>query len=244
MQTPIGVGLLALSLSASVLAAPPTTLTFNDNETLAVTLSSLDINRLVVKDDKITSIVCPTGFCTMPALAQGSDGEGAPIDPQGAGLLSLNVQEPFTLYITTEKGHSFGAFIRPLAVPAVTTVFLSTEPNTKQAEVFEKTSPYTDTLASLIKAMINNRPPEGYLRQELTVKKATIDGDLRLTPLVSYQGAHLLGVMYRVSNQTSKTLDITAEMFAKPNVKALSISTQRLAPHSSLYLYQVLGGAS
>ncbi len=40
---------------------PPNTYTFNDNETVPVVLSSVDINRLVVKDDKIMSIDCRPG---------------------------------------------------------------------------------------------------------------------------------------------------------------------------------------
>ncbi|WP_439899211.1 TraK domain-containing protein [Photobacterium leiognathi] len=47
-------------------ATPPTTVPFADNETVSLTLSSLDINRLVVRGDRITSVTCPTGFCTLP----------------------------------------------------------------------------------------------------------------------------------------------------------------------------------
>ncbi|WP_440589959.1 hypothetical protein [Photobacterium damselae] len=58
----------------------------------------MDINRLVVQDDKITSVTCPTGFCTLPISE-----EGAGVDPQGAALITIDVLEPFTLYVTTQK---------------------------------------------------------------------------------------------------------------------------------------------
>ncbi|MDP2534112.1 type-F conjugative transfer system secretin TraK [Photobacterium damselae subsp. piscicida] len=121
---PAVLGLCALIFAPTVLATAPNTVLFSDNETVSVNLSSLDINRLVVKDDKITSVTCPTGFCTMPANPVDESGTGAPVDPQGAGLISLNVLEPFTLYITTEKGRSFGCLSAPCCTGHYHDVFI------------------------------------------------------------------------------------------------------------------------
>ena len=44
---------------------------FNDGDTIPVTLSSLNINRLMVKDDKIVNITCPSGFCTTTRQSKG-----------------------------------------------------------------------------------------------------------------------------------------------------------------------------
>ena len=83
--------LLLLSQGAMATATPPTTMTFLDNDTVPLTLSSLDINRLVVKGDRISSVTCPTGFCTLP-MSGGEDGAvAAPTDPQGASLIALDV---------------------------------------------------------------------------------------------------------------------------------------------------------
>lgn len=233
------IGLLTLTLAQSAIAAQPLTIPFSDNETLSLNLSSLDINRLVVQDDRITSITCPTGFCTMPAGNE--EGVMAPVDPQGAGLIGINVQEPFTLYITTEKGRSFGAFVRPLAVPAITTVFVSTERDTEQAAEFEKQSPYSQTIATLIRHMVQDSTPEGYIRTPITVKKSEVHAKLIITPLISYQGEALTGVTYRVSNKTAQYLPVSPTSFYNQGVKAVSFSSESIPPHSSIYMYQVIG---
>ncbi|MGR5187296.1 type-F conjugative transfer system secretin TraK [Photobacterium damselae] len=232
-------GLLTLTLTHSAFAAQPLTIPFSDNETLSLNLSSLDINRLVVQDDRITSITCPTGFCTMPAGNE--EGVMAPVDPQGAGLVGINVQEPFTLYITTEKGRSFGAFVRPLAVPAITTVFVSTERNTEQAAEFEKQAPYAQTIATLIRHMVLDTTPEGYIRAPITVKQSKIQAKLITTPVISYQGESLTGVTYRVSNKTAQHLPVSPTSFYQQGVKAVSFSSESIPPHSSIYMYQVVG---
>ncbi|MGR5116272.1 type-F conjugative transfer system secretin TraK [Photobacterium damselae] len=238
---PAVLGLCALIFAPTVLATAPNTVLFSDNETVSVNLSSLDINRLVVKDDKITSVTCPTGFCTMPANPVGESGMGAPIDPQGAGLISLNVLEPFTLYITTEKGRGFGVFVRPLAVPAITTVFLSTERDTQKAQEFEKQSPYDQTLASLISHMIKETIPEGFAFQKITAKKPIEQAKLLLTPTASYQGEHLTGITYKISNKTAQYIKVEPTSFYGADVKAVSFSSMSIPPHGSIYMYQIQG---
>ncbi|HIF9118471.1 TPA: type-F conjugative transfer system secretin TraK [Photobacterium damselae] len=235
-------GVLAFA-STSVLATPPTTLSFNDNETVPLTLSSLDINRLVVKDDRITSVTCPTGFCTLPMSGVGEE-VAAPSDPQGASLISIDVQEPFTMYVTTEKGHSFGAFVRPMAVPAVTTVFVSTERDTSKAKAFEKRSPYTQMLANLVKHMIKEITPEGYTVTPIisTSPSNTLNqAGLTITPKTQYQGEHFTGVVYTVTNKTGQARSLVSTSFYRPGVKAVSFSSYTLQPHSSVLMYQVTG---
>ncbi|MGR5367912.1 type-F conjugative transfer system secretin TraK [Photobacterium damselae] len=235
-------GVLAFA-STSVLATPPTTLSFNDNETVPLTLSSLDINRLVVKHDRITSVTCPTGFCTLPMNGAGDD-TAAPSDPQGASLIGINVQEPFTLYVTTEKGHSFGAFVRPMAVPAVTTVFVSMERDTRKASAFEKRSPYTQMLATLVKHMIRETTPEGYTVTPIAATSsshAINQAGLTITPKTQYQGEHFTGVVYTVTNKTGQARSLVSTSFYRPGVKAVSFSSYTLLPHSSVLMYQVTG---
>ncbi|WP_198927614.1 TraK domain-containing protein, partial [Vibrio cyclitrophicus] len=61
---------------------------FNDGDTIPVTLSSLNINRLMVKDDKIVNITCPSGFCTTTANQK---------DKTGSVSLKINIQLPFNV---------------------------------------------------------------------------------------------------------------------------------------------------
>ncbi|NMS52824.1 TraK domain-containing protein, partial [Vibrio parahaemolyticus] len=58
--------MLITTLSPFVLASnvKKATFPFADGHTMPVNLSSVNINRLVVEDDKILTITCPHGFCT------------------------------------------------------------------------------------------------------------------------------------------------------------------------------------
>ncbi|KAB1176918.1 type-F conjugative transfer system secretin TraK [Photobacterium damselae] len=227
--------LLAALLPAVAVAAPPTTIPFSNNETITLNLSSMDINRLVVQDDKITSVTCPTGFCTLPISK-----EGAGVDPQGAALITIDVLEPFTLYVTTQKGRSFGAFVRPLAVPAVTTLLVSTDRDTEQAAKFEHQSPYSETLARLIRHMVTDTQPDGFLKQSVTSKPSPF-GLFSLQALHSYQGESLTGVVYHLKNPTTQAVTIEPDSFYQKGVYAVAFSANRIPPGGSIYLYQITG---
>lgn len=243
-QTLLGAG--ALFIAHAVVAAPPVTVPFSNNETLDVKLSSVDINRLVVKDDKITSVTCPTGFCTLPMSDSASQGA----DPSGAALVALNVQEPFTFYVSTQKGQSFGVFVKPLAIPAVTTQFISmtTTSHTQREEAakFEKQSPYEAMLVTLMKSMMNWRHtqalPNRFIATPLTVvkeKKPTVIDGLTLTPTVNIRGDALSGVIYRVKNNSDKRVTVKPTNFYAPNVVAVSLSASSIPPYSTIELYQI-----
>ena len=97
-----GLLLSLFMLSAASANTAPVTITFSDNETVSASLSSVDMNRLVVRDDRIKNIQCPTGFCTIDAR---------PSDKSGAIFVSLNMMTPFTFYVRTESGRNFGVFV-------------------------------------------------------------------------------------------------------------------------------------
>ncbi|WP_284633339.1 hypothetical protein [Photobacterium damselae] len=60
--------------------------------------------------------------------------------------------------------------MRPLAVPAVTTLLVSTDRDTEQAAKFERQAPYSETLARLIRHMVTDTQPDGFLKQSVTSK--------------------------------------------------------------------------
>ena len=251
MKTPLLMALCLSLVSHAVHAAPPVIVPFANNDTVDVNLSFLDINRLVVKDDNITSVTCPTGFCTLPI---GGDDEQAapPIDPQGAMLVTLNVQEPFTLYVTTQKGRSFGAFVKPLAIPAVTTQFISTQRDAAQhsaAAAFEKNSPYEAMLVSLMKSMMlyptTQSVPDGFVATALTpvkVKPLPLHPSLTLVPMTQIQGDTLTGVIYRIKNNTANRVTMKPTDFYTRAVRAVSLSATSIPPQGNVYLYQITQG--
>lgn len=243
--------LSTLLMSHAIMAAPPVSIPFANNETVDLNLSYLDINRIIVKDDKITSVTCPTGFCTLPMAGADSEATQAN-DPSGAALIALNIQEPFTLYVTTQKGQNFGAFVKPLAIPAVTTQFISTSRNEEQrhlAAKFEKNSPYEAMLVSVMKSLLSYNVthvvPDGFTATTLTPakqKKATPLESLTLVPTLSMNGDTLTGVIYRVKNNTANTVTVKPTDFYSRDVLAVSLSARTLPPQGNIYLYQITQG--
>ncbi|MGR6831148.1 type-F conjugative transfer system secretin TraK [Aliivibrio wodanis] len=235
--------LLAL-LSSSVLAAPASQLGFSNNETLTVKLSSVDINRLIVANDKITSVVCPTAFCTLP-MGNGADGVPIPLDPSGAALISLNVEEPFTFYVSTQKGKNFGVFATPLRIPAITTEFISTDRDTTLAAKFETNAPYQDMLVQLMQSMMRfdelNLPPEGFILTNIEEKERE-PVPLDVIPKRLFSGDTFSGLMYEVKNNTTKSITLTNTRFYVRGLRALSLDKKTLAPNESTRMYQIVSG--
>ncbi|MCV5333125.1 type-F conjugative transfer system secretin TraK, partial [Escherichia coli] len=84
--------MLIATLSPFALASnvQKATFPFADGDTIPVSLSSVNINRLVVEDDKILNITCPHGFCTTNGIQK---------DKTGSVSLKLNVALPFTAHV-------------------------------------------------------------------------------------------------------------------------------------------------
>lgn len=231
-------------------ATPPINIKFADNETVTAKLSSVDINRIVVKNDKITSVTCPTGFCTLPM-----GGEASTLaDPSGAALVALNVMEPFTFYVTTQKGRSFGVFVTPLRIPAGTTQFISKVRDTKVAAKFEKKSPYQQMIADLMRHMMRfdsaKEVPTGFVVSHIKYTPQHID--IEVVPMRKFSGDSISGLTLKIKNNTHVDRLIQAASFYQPGIAAISIENGTLGgtsftlpAKSTLIMHQVMikGGA-
>lgn len=234
--------LLALFSSVAFAATPPSIVNFKQNETVVLTLSRVDINRLIVKDDKITSLSCPAAFCTIPT----KEGEATPIvDASGAMLVGINVNEPFTFYINTLKGKSFGVFVTPLAIPAKTTQFVSQDRDTEEAKAFETSAPYAEVLISLMRyAMLfddTGEVPDGYTYTDITHNEKK-PMPLEVIPKQLFSGDTFSLLRYEVKNNTQATTTLTNTQFYVRGLRALSFDKKTLAPGQSTTMYQIVSG--
>lgn len=252
----------------SVLAAntPPKHYGFNDSETVPIELSSVDINRLVVEGDKITSIDCPEGFCVVT---------GTKSDKSGAARVNLNLAMPFTAYVSTEKGRHFGLFISPKAIPAVTSIFTAEHYREEQPSVFDKKTPYptmmTEFTAQMIRYLATGKPIDGYRVHVVNddLERTTVDSEPRGTetsiddamftrlneqmpkpaglttePAFVFTGKHFNGIIYRVTNHAALPVTLTTAQFYSPTTRAAALSTYELAPQQTGHLFVVSGGES
>ncbi|SGZ09603.1 type-F conjugative transfer system secretin TraK [Moritella viscosa] len=232
---------LALVFSSSVFAknVPATIYEFDDNDTIPIKLSSLNLNRLVVEDDKITALSCPIGFCTT---------HGSKKDKSGSITVKLNIALPFTAHVSTTKGRNFALFVTPKAAPAVVSKFKASNSHVTKKSVFSRAFDYPVQIAKLTKEMVLwsrfKTPIDGFKVHEVDPQSLpkTKRDDLAIIPKTVFVGADYSAIIYTLKNQTQKTMPITTAQFYSFSARSASISKNSLAPNEEALLYIVTGG--
>jgi len=220
--------LCVASLPVMAKNQPPTHYTLNDNDTTQIALSSVDMNRLMVDDDTISAIHCPTGFCVTGKT-----------DGSGGALLSLANGEPFTLFSDTTKGRHIGVLVLPASTPGKT-IMLDVAPTLQEElDTIEHSAGYDAKYVALIKDILSSywhhTPLQGYQIQHFNkrqqAKRLTRYGVIDAQPLVQYTDGHVTGTVYLLSNHSDDTVPLTPEMFHHGRMPALSLASDRLQGH-------------
>ncbi|MFA0057704.1 TraK domain-containing protein [Vibrio echinoideorum] len=241
---------------------PPSLYALSDNETVQVSLSGVDVNRLLVKGDKITSVRCPSGFCVI-------DEEPS---EDGSVLLSLNTQRsvsPFTFFVSTESGRQFSVLAFPHAVPAVTAIFTLKENEAAKWEETAKSVPFVTRLSQLMKSSVLSfeagKAPAGFVRHNVPedlqackslkeyersrchakAKREWKDGAreaLNAVPRVIFKGANQSVLVYRLINRTGDTARINANQWYVEGLQAQTVipNVNALADGGRAWLYQIV----
>lgn len=234
--------LLLLTMIFSGLAiaenVPSHSFTFMDNDTIPVQLSSLNLNRLVVKDDHIINFTCPTGFCT---------GLGNKNDKSGSINVRINVALPFNAHVTTQKGRNFSLFINPVARPAVVTEFIGIQNAQTQKSVFDQKFDYPLALAEMTRSMINWKrygyPISGFSVHHVDPKTLPKNRDsIALIPQTVFVGKDYSGIIYQVKNQSKKDVTLTNAQFYSYAARSASLDDFSLKAGETTTLYVVTGG--
>jgi len=233
---------LILSLfifSVSAKNVPSKVYEFDDNDTIPIKLSSLNLNRLVVKNDKISTLSCPVGFCT----TQGNNN-----DKSGSITIKLNIALPFTAHISTKKGRNFALFITPRATPAIVSEFKASNSHITQKSVFSRGFDYPVEIAKLTKEMILwsrfKKPISGFKMHPVDPESLpkTNNSSLAIIPQTVFVGADYSAIIYKIKNQTKTEMNITTAQFYSYSARSASISKDKLAPNEAALLYVVTGG--
>ena len=199
---------------------------FADNAQVTATLSNRDLNRILVKGDKIQSVNGPTGLYA------------AKNDNTGAAYISLYGDTHFTLFISTVKGHNISLLVAPKD-GAGRTVLL--QPTTAANNThFEETGSYQASLITLMNIMSSGETTEDYTyHRELKAKKTNFYDVADLKPLASYHGAQFMGLVSEIINKSKQPLVLKPSYFYKPSVRAVSLSKQTIAVGEKGVVYQI-----
>lgn len=225
----------------------PKVISFADNDQVSVILSNVDVNRISIKGDKIQHVNGPTGLYT------------AKTDGIGAVFLTVYTRSPFTVYLSTVKGHSVSLFIAPRSMVGKTIVLRPTTIITQTAH-WEKNSAYQGLLITLMNGMVNHQAPEGYAYKDIkkikeikeiqeikktkNIKKAqSVDffGIANITPIAMFTGAHLIGVVSIIHNKTRKPITLKPSYFYSHGVRSVALSCQTIRPLGTGLLYKIVG---
>jgi conjugal transfer pilus assembly protein TraK len=212
---------------------------FRENADINVVLSDKNYNRLVVKGDKITQVHFPEG--TMAVLNE----------PDGGLYVMVANPEPFTMFVTTELGHHFSLTVNTEASLGKTVEFIADGaapmPLTSAQKVLAKL-PKPQELPSdvtlLMTGMINANVPNTFVSNRHFGKVMRLGHGLNLSPKITYSNKALKGEVMELYNASSSPMDISESWFTGPNVKAISLSQNVLAPKQTAKVYRIMEQAN
>lgn len=205
-----------------------------DNQTVFAKISSNELTRIFVQNDRIQSV-------------RGIEGAYQITKDETEGVIFIKPSylyqnHAFNVFVSTEQHHNYGLLLSPMNIPAENIELKSLSPSKKLAERWEKNSPYSDILISLMKAMEADEHPEGYAVIGVGKCKAkTVMPGLTIQLVRLYQGAKLQGEIWLVKNTCNRLMHLSSDIFYQDNVRAISLVDDNLDHNESTYLYRIVG---
>ena len=215
--------LAALLLGGSLSAMAAEQLVFSDNDTVPLTLSLNNINRLFVAGDPIIDLHAPTGY----VMGNTPEEQEAIMDDAGALYLQFATATPFTLYISTKQGHHLGITVTPTKSTGKT-IQLLPRTASEQAKVWEEKRGYEASLIALMTSLLQHQIPVGYGVEKVSraPEKFGEHGELRAQ--LVYNGVHFKATVYRLTNQGNHPLFLQEPDFYKKGVEAVNVGVVEL----------------
>lgn len=206
--------------------------TVSDNGETSAFVSTTGLTRISMANDRITDVRGPNGRYAL----QNDNREGA-VFVKVVG----EDKTPFTLFIATEKNHNVVLHVTPKAKTPDSIVLNSETGQTREATRWEDQTPYTDVLTQLLKAMTSQSPLEDYATFAIQNGKRQWVGGMATLKLVSlYNGAHIQGQIYRLTNRTNHVIRFNERLFFHQGDRAIALQETVLPPHGVTFLYKVV----
>lgn len=233
MHKPLSIIALAL-FSTLVLGA--NSIVVKDNSDIALTISQGNYNRLVVKNDKIMEAVFPPH-----AMAIKRD------EQDGSVYVMLSASNPFTLFLTTERGlhfsvtlngeESLGKTIELVPVSSVVDASKTRgiKPNTKT--IAQEAVP--EAILAMLTHMEQHKPFADVSIKRQFGKAERWSKGLTLLPKELWDGKLLKGETIELYNGGKEPLGLSQEWFAKEGTLAIKFSKPSIKPGEKAMLYRV-----
>jgi type-F conjugative transfer system secretin TraK len=208
------------------------TISIADNQTKNITIAANELTRIFIKEDRIQNV---RGL------------EGAYILTKDTALGQIYIKptppyqaKPFNLFITTEKGQNFNLFIVAAGIPGQDIELKSTTPS-KEAELWEVNSEYSQILVKLIVSMANSEAPAGYSVIYPDKKTKVIKyGNLTLKLQKRYLGKHLYGEVFLIQNNRCHPVTVEEKMFYQNGARAIALLNLTIPAEGQTMLFRVM----
>ncbi|MCF6768388.1 type-F conjugative transfer system secretin TraK [Thiotrichales bacterium 19S11-10] len=241
MLKKLAVGLVMISCLNNVFAIDKdqaSVINLKNNDTVHLSLSTHNPNRLFVDQDKITQAACQQGYCIVN------------YDQSGSIYLSLGYparlsSQGFSIFIETENNKHFTIIGEPDNLITGKTVEFKVTGSSKKAREFEKKTPYQELLIKIIRSMMTYQSGDD-LDYGLSVQSIQSndevppnDEGILIIPTKVFFSDQFKGEVYLVKNLTDKTISLTTKSFYQENMVAGALSDFVLKPKTSTYFYGV-----
>lgn len=207
-----------------------------DNETVFFKISAREFNRIFVSGDRIIAVKGKDDSYQIKEFNGKYD--------QGVLYLKPSFyyqKKPFSIFITTELGHTFTLFLNPIDVPSENIEIKSISASKKIAAKWETNQSYTQLIIELMRQMVNQQQPEGYAVIPLgKVKPKVFSSGLTMQLLTIYRGSYLEGEIWRLKNISKNRLNLSPREFYQDNIRAASLINETLNCGDETILYRVI----
>lgn len=202
------------------------TIPVQENRDINLTLSKGNYNRLVIKDDKIVEAIFPPN-----ALSIRRD------EVDGSLYLLLAADNPFTLFLATEKGRHFSVTLKG-EISLGKTIELIPQ-NKALAQVKKPIVKNIDPNLALISKMELHDLDKDTKIKKISRKVERYKSGLTLIPKEIWEGKHFKGEVVEVYNRSKAPIALHANYLAKADDKAIKVSVAQIKPKEKALLYRI-----
>ena len=221
--------LLMVSLPITTALGNP--IPFQNNQTVAVTFSATNYNRLIIKDDKIVEAYFPE-----KSLDMKRDGE------DGSVYVLLDKKDPFTVFLTTEKGRHLAVTVQSEEGLGKTIELLPPPLNHPIMQpIANKSKPLLNEWDQLITQMEKQALPPTFSVNHASRAIQRLGNGLIMTKIQSWIGNGVESECFELYNSGRDIIHLSKQWFQTNDIKAMKLAESTLAPHEKVLLYRVRG---
>lgn len=228
------ISLCIVYLGCVPFAEAQTRLNVEENETIELTLSRTDFNRLFVEGDKITTLRFPEGNLSVEN------------DKDGSVYLDVKDDKPFTLFVTTQRGSHFSATIKADDMTGQTIGLIASNSNSAKLKrtvmpMATKTSPENE-LVALVSSVEKEEQKTGFKAQRPNLKSVQIKPNLTSKLIYTLSNAQKMGQKFEIKNTGRKPVSFEDKWFKDKDTKALLVKDRVVYPNETITVVRIEEG--